>query len=62
MKKNPPTTCSLAQKFLRGTLAVAQSVDARKRRALSATLIGIAQPTLPEAIASLQPWVGEVTL
>ncbi len=34
-------------------LAVAQVFDARKRSALSATLIGIAQPTLPELLADL---------
>ena len=58
MKKNPSSTHSLAHNVLRGTLAVAQVFDAQKRSALSATIIGMAQPTLPDAIASLQPLIG----
>ena len=53
MKKTPPPTYSFSHKLLRGTLAVAQVFSA-----LSATLIGMAQLTLPEAIASLQPLIG----
>ena len=62
MKKNPPLTCFFTHKLLRATLAVTQAVDARKRDALSATLIGIAQPTLPETLSLLQPLVEEVAL
>ena len=57
MKKNPPPTYSLSHKLLRATLAVAQVFSA-----LSATLIGIAQPTLPETLSLLQPLVEEVAL
>ncbi len=53
MKKTPSPTYSLPHKLLRAALAVAQVFSA-----LSATLIGIAQPRLPDAIASLQPLVG----
>ena len=49
MKKNPPSTYSVTHKVLRGTLAVAQVFAA-----LSATIVGIAQPTLPEALSLLQ--------
>ena len=53
MKKTLSPTYSFTHKLLRATLAVAQVFSA-----LSATVIGIAQPTLPDAIASLQPLIG----
>lgn len=53
MKKNPPPTYSLPHKLLRGTLAVAQVFSA-----LGTTLVGLTQPTLPDAIANLQPLIG----
>ena len=53
MKKNPPPTHSLVNKLLRGTLVVVQVFSA-----LSAMIVGIAQPALPDAIASLQPLIG----
>ena len=51
---HPP---AFSHKLLRVTLAVAQIFSA-----LSATLIGVAQPTLLDATASLQPWVGDVAV